>query len=467
MSENVNFPIGNIVLLDKIEKDYGFFDFMFKGIGGKAKNFQETVKSLLYNKLTNCLSITQIPKVYPKEAFEYLGLKEPPAERNLYRTIERLGDKFEFLLELHQQFLVKNDLVSKEQFIDFSSTYFEGSKPELSALGYSRDGAPGKKQVTFGISTGINNIPSALTIQKGNTQDKVHFNHMFNIARKILGENSLLIFDCGANTKANKTKIIEACYHYITLKAKKKKVYTPFIQTFIQEKSKGNAIRIEFNDASYECVKLIIDEEVNYIFFSKKLQQEQLQKRAKKFEKLLEENEIDLRKVKRGKELGSVITSEGYIILNGTLQKTLNPITNPYVNGLEGYFILESSVDAGHEEILALYKDRDKAEKIIRGLKEGLELRPIRHWSDKAIKGYLLLTFLTNFLINLTLYSAKKPIVRNIKLLRKYLNNLTLTVVYPPNAFKFTILSNISKEVMGILGVFVRKYDDKSLKLRW
>jgi hypothetical protein len=212
MSENVNFPIGNIVLLDKIEKDYGFFDFMFKGIGGKAKNFQETVKSLLYNKLTNCLSITQIPKVYPKEAFEYLGLKEPPAERNLYRTIERLGDKFELLLELHQQFLIKNDLVSKEQFIDFSSTYFEGSKPELCALGYSRDGAPGKKQVTFGISTGINNIPSALTIQKGNTQDKVHFNHMFNIARKILEENSLLIFDCGANTKANKTKIIEAGY---------------------------------------------------------------------------------------------------------------------------------------------------------------------------------------------------------------------------------------------------------------
>jgi hypothetical protein len=30
MIENVNFPIGSIVLLDKIEKDYGFFDFMFK-----------------------------------------------------------------------------------------------------------------------------------------------------------------------------------------------------------------------------------------------------------------------------------------------------------------------------------------------------------------------------------------------------------------------------------------------------
>ncbi len=162
-------------------------------------------------------------------------------------------------MELHQQFLVKNDLVSKEQFVDFSSTYFEGSKPELGALGYSRDGAPGKKQITFGISTGINNIPSTLTIQKGNVQDKTHFKDMFNIAKKILEDNSILIFDCGANTKANKKTIIEAGYHYITLKAKKKKVYAPFIQFFIQEKTKGNAIRIELiNEACILFDTLII-----------------------------------------------------------------------------------------------------------------------------------------------------------------------------------------------------------------
>ncbi len=76
MIESVNFPVGSIVLLDKVEKDFGFFDFMFKGIDGKAKNFKETIKSLVYKKLTESLSITQIPKIYPKEAFEYLGLKK-------------------------------------------------------------------------------------------------------------------------------------------------------------------------------------------------------------------------------------------------------------------------------------------------------------------------------------------------------------------------------------------------------
>jgi len=405
--------------------------------------------------------------IYPDEAFEYFGLKETPAERNFYRTIERLGDKFDIILELHQQFLVKNDLASKEQFIDFSSTYFEGTKPELGALGYSRDGAPGKKQITFGISTGINNIPTALTIQKGNVQDKTHFNHTFNVAKKVLKKGSILIFDCGANTKTNKKLVRNGEYHYLTLKAKKKKIYRPIIQLFLQEKENKNTVKFEMNDSFYECFKLEKEDETNYIFFSEKLYQEQLQKREKKYKKLLEKNNKDLKKVKKGKKLGSVITKEGYIILHGSIQKTLAPISNPFINGLEGFFALESSVDDEPEKILSLYKDRDKAEKFIRGLKDGLELRPIRHWSDLAVKGYLLLTFLTNFLVNLTLYLAKKPVVRDIRLLRKFLNNLTLTVAYPPNAFRFTVLSNISNEVMSILGDFIKKYDDNSLKLRW
>jgi transposase len=465
--ENVTFPIGNIVLIDRIKKDYGYFDFLFGKIGGKAKDFQKIVKSLIYNKLTDNVSINQIANIYPDEAFEYFGLKETPAERNFYRTIERLGDKFELILELHQQFLVKNDLASKEQFIDFSSTYFEGTKPELGALGYSRDGAPGKKQITFGISTGINNIPTALTIQKGNVQDKTHFNHTFNVAKKVLEKGSILIFDCGANTKTNKKMVRNGEYHYLTLKAKKKNSYRPIIQLFLQEKENKKTVKFEMNDSIYECFKLVKDNETNYIFFSEKLYQEQLLKREKKYQKLLEKNNKDLKKVKKGKKLGSVITKDGYIILHGSIQKTLAPISNPFINGLEGFFALESSVDDEPEKILSLYKDRDKAEKFIRGLKDGLELRPIRHWGDLAVKGYLLLTFLTNFLVNLTLYLAKKPVVRDIRLLRKFLNNLTLTVAYPPNAFRFKVLSNISNEVISILGDFIKKYDDNSLKLRW
>src|SRR4030066_2095778 len=112
-------------MLDRIQKDYGYFDFMFGKIGGKAKDFKKIIKSLIYNKLTDNVSINQIPNIYPDEAFDYLGLKETPAERPFYRTIERIGDNFGLILELHQQFLVKNKLISTipSPLICINSTY--------------------------------------------------------------------------------------------------------------------------------------------------------------------------------------------------------------------------------------------------------------------------------------------------------------------------------------------------------
>jgi len=152
------------------------------------------------------------------------------------------------------------------------------------------------------------------------------------------------------------------------------------------------------------------------------------------------------------------------------LQRTLSALDNIYINGTEGFFILESSVDDEPEKILCLYKDKDKAEKFIRALKEGIELRPIRHWSKYAIIGIFFISFLANFLINLTLFLSEKvasPIVKNVKLLKKFLINLTLTVVYPKNHFRFTVLSNVSEQILSIFGDFVWKYEDKSLDLRW
>jgi len=221
------------------------------------------------------------------------------------------------------------------------------------------------------------------------------------------------------------------------------------------------------NDRKYECVKRTYNDETQYIFFSEDLKREQFARKEKRFQKELERNQPLLKKTKTGKPLGEYYSSEGIIVAKGILQKIIDDLGNPHINGVEGFFILESSVDTEPELILALYKDKDKAEKLIRNIKEGTELRPMRHWSKWAIMGYVLLVFLTNFLINLTLLKAKKPVVKNVKLLKKYLMKLTVTVVYPPNGFRFHILANISPEILSILGNFIDKYRDKTLPLRW
>lgn len=463
MRANVTFPVGNMILIDKVDKTFRFFDSLFDGIRSKAKSLKESAKLFTYNRLGACVSVNRLTSVYPREAFERLGFDGVPSDRTLYRDLKRIGERYSFIIERYQQIIKNAGLASEKQFPDFSSTYFEGRKCELSMLGYSRDHRPGKKQVTFGISTGINNIPSALTIQKGNVVDKTHFKFMLNTVRKILDPGSMLIFDCGANTRPNKEKILKLSFNYLTLKAKKKKTYKRHIKIFKQLPKE----RFTLNGRHYECAKITEDGETKYIFHCEELEKDQLKKRAEKFRKELDKNAKKLAKVKKGKALSEHVCEEGYIITHGSLQKTVGEIENPYITGLEGYFILESSIDNSPEKILKLYKDRDKAEKLVRDMKEGTELRPMRHWSKEAIRGYLIIVFLTNCLTSLTLFLAPKPLVRNVKLLKKYLNSLTLTVVYPPNSFKFTILSNISREIMSILGDSILNWEDKSLKLRW
>jgi transposase len=463
MRKNVSFSMGNIALIDKVNAKFGFFSHLFSGFATKTAHIKESALLFCYNRLSKCVSLNQLTSVYPLDLFEYLGFKKQPKDRTLYRDLERIGLHHKFIIQKYQSLIKKYELVSKEQFPDFSSSYFEGKKSKLSSLGYSRDGKPGKEQIVWGISTGGNNIPTALTIQKGNVQDKKHFKFMLKTVSKVLEEGDVLIFDCGGNTKDNKEKIRKMKFNYLTLKAKKKTTYKKYINLF----KTGKKHKFKLNEKYYECVKTKFGKEIKYIFFSKDLYKDQIKKRKKRFKKELEKNEAKLKKIKKGKSLAKFISNEGYIIIKGSVQKTLTEVANPYITGLEGYFILESSLDDNSENILSLYKERDKSEKLIRDMKEGTELRPIRHWSKWAIIGYLVIVFLTNCLINLSLFLAQNPVVKNVKLLKKFLNNLTLTVVYPKNRFKFSVLANESEEIRSILGDWLDKYRDKSLELRW
>src|SRR3989338_9144188 len=267
MKENVSFSFGPIALMNKIDKKFNFFEIIFRGLGGKAKNLKESAKLYIYNKLADSLSINKILELYSFELLNKIGFKDEISDRTLYRNLERIGNNYKFLMENYQKFLKMNNLISEKQFIDFSSSYFEGKASELGALGYSRDQQPGKMQITWGISTGMNDIPVGLTIQKGNVCDKKHFNFMLKTVRKVLDKKSLLIFDCGGNTKKNKEKIIELDFNYLTLKAKQRNTYRRYIKLFEEQRRFGFIL----GGRAYFCIKTKSEDEYQYVFFSPEL----------------------------------------------------------------------------------------------------------------------------------------------------------------------------------------------------
>lgn len=329
-----------------------------------------------------------------------LGMKGKPSERTLYRTLERIGRYFPVVLGRYQHFVEENGIVDNNQIIDFSSTYIEGEKAELASYGYSRD--------------------------------KRHMREMLKIVSKVIPENSLLIFDAGADTKANKEKIRKLGYHYLSLKAKKIKTYQKYTEFF-----KNNFDQVEYfeiNGRHYSCIKKKEGKELLYIFFCPELYKNQIKAKERKFKRQKEKGNKILKKRKRDR----FPSDKGWIELVPSLQKTLFDIENPYINGIEGFFILESSVDNEPEKVLRLYKERDKAEKFFRNLKEEIELHPVRHWNKWSVIGIFFICFLANFLIN-----------------------LSLTVVYPPKGFRFNILSNVSPQILAFSVIL---YGDTRIK---
>jgi len=437
---------------------------IFEGIAGRMKDFLPIIRLHTYNKLSHSVAVSQLLETYPSELIKDLGMKSEVKEKSLFRGLERIGKYFPIIHERYQELLAKHGLVDDTQIIDFSSAYFEGTQCSLGTLGYSRDKRPDKQQLTFGISTGLNGISSALTIQRGNVQDKVHMRKMLKIIKKVLQESTLLMFDAGANTKANKEKIRSMGHHYLTLKPKKVGPYKKFIAYFYRHQDRVEHFQI--NDRNYYCISLLKKGEYNYIYFCPELYEVHMNAKEKKF----------LRSIAKGNQLlkkrkyEQLPSDKGWVQLVPILQKNLIDIGNPYVNGVEGFFILESSLkDEGHE-ILRLYKERDKAEKFFRNIKEGIELRPLRHWNDDAIIGIIFICFLANVMIYLTEMEGENqaPEKRsNVKCLKKSLINLSLTVVYPDNGFRFSILSNVSDKILQLLGDFVWDYEDKSLNMRW
>ena len=456
MRTNISFNAGTLILINKINKEFNLFDSIFGNIKGKTKHFIESIKAFINNRLDKCVSLNQLTINYPQELFECLGFKESPKERTLYRDLERIGLNHKFVIENYHKLIKKFNLVDKEQFVDFSSAYFEGEKAELGALGYSRDNQPGKKQVTFGVSTGMNGIPSSFTIQKGNVCDKKHFKFMLKIANKVFEKDSMIIFDCGGNTEENKQKIIELGFNYLTLKPRQRSVYKKYVEFY----KKSSKEILYANDIKYNCVK-IKEEDNKYIFYSKNLYKKLKRNRNRKFKRELEKNDSILSKVKKGKEIERFISREGDIIAKGIIQKTLIDGKNPYITGLEGFFVLESSVDEEPYKILKLYKSKDIIEKLIRNMKEGTELRPINHITKEAIIGYLIVVFIANCIIQLSHFLSKSNVDKNLKLLKKSLNCLTVTFIYDKSIFGFSVLSNISHEIREILGDSLKEFREK------
>jgi len=447
-TNNISLPIGTILTVQKYSAKLNLANIFCK-FKKKGVPIINLIEALLSYKLTQNLSISKASDWINQEGvLEEFNLK-PFEQRTLFRVLEIIGDNYkEIILDLQKNLMSNYNFKHTNVNMDWSSLILWGNKAPLGAYGYSRDHRPDKKQIMFGITELANpiNIPIGLTIQKGNMNDQEHFQKTFEQVQNIVKENSLITFDKGGNSKTNLASVEASKMKYLTAK-KLNKSTDKWIEDFDIVTSELVSLDQEIYGVKYE-----FPNRYDYLYFSKSLYYEQIESRFRKIERQLKEAQELQTSIEKNHKLPKKFQVNNPLIdISYEYQTKLTELDEDKAkkllgksifNGREGFFMLTSSEKLTLEEALKIYRKKDSVEKIMHSLKNEIDIKPLRVWTDKSIYGAILIGYIAQLIISLIKYDYKELKNTSTKFIKISLMNLTVTLVTLKNLRKRRIYSN-------------------------
>jgi len=458
-TNHISFPIGTILSV----KDY-FSKLRLWEVFGKHKtkgrDINNLIQALVSYRLTENQSICQGSVwINRREVLDEFDL-EPFHERTLFRVLETLGsNREEIMFDLQNRLFSCYDFEHTNINMDWTSIVLHGLQCPLGEYGYSRDHRPDKKQLTLGVTelTAPINVPIGMTVQPGNVNDVTHFPATFHQVKRHLKPGSLVIFDKGASSKKNLNLILESKLKYLTAKR-----WNTSDDAVARTFSKDTWELIDANDGIYGFKK-VFPSRVDYFYFSEKLQQDQLETKARYALRELEEAKLIQRSLDMNHGLPKRFTITNRLVtvkywyqtklVEIDEQEALTFLYEEIKTGREGFFCLVSSEDLTLQEALTTYRMKDSIEKIFNSLKNEIEIKPLRVWSENSIYGALIIGFLAQLFISLMRYDVKNIKHTSPKFIKRSLENLTVTVEKRKGKLRRVIYSNfdsISTRVLGI-----------------
>ena len=450
-NDNISFPIGTVLTVQNYYEDLGL-SVVFGKHKSRGRDINSLIEAVVSYKLTENQSISKASDwINREEVLDTFDL-ESFEQRTLYRVLELLGENREEIIADIQDVLFEiYDFEHTNINMDWTSFVLHGQKCPLGKRGYSRDHRPDKKQITLGISELSQpiNVPIGMTVREGNVNDQVHFNDTFDQVQNRLREDSLVVFDQGANRKENLERIEHSKLKYLTARQINKSDETTWIENF-------NELEPELVDKRYGVygLKKKFPSRVNYLFFSEHLYERNMESKLRKVERLLGEAEEIQRTIENNRGLPKRYRINNPLVnCEYSYQTKLASLSDEEarailkkasITGREGFFCLVSNMDLTLPEALAIYRQKDSIEKIFHSLKNEIEIAPLRVWSEHGIYGALIIGFLAQLIISLIRLDHKELKHTSPKFIKISLMNLTVTVEYRKSGRKRFIFSNFN-----------------------
>ena len=293
---------------------------------------------------------------------------------------------------------------------DLSSSYFEGKKCPLAALGHSRDRKKGTLQVNYGLVTDAFGCPVSVSVFPGNTGDSTTVLAAAEKVQSRFGIKSMvLVGDRGMITQKQIDQIKERPgIDWITA------LRSPAIQDLVQRKTLQLGLFDERNlfelvDAEYPGERLVACRNADLAEHRAHTRQSLLEattKKLKRIEKsvasgrLLGKDNIGVRvgKVINAHKVGKHFVLEideasfGFHIDEDRVRKEA---------ALDGIYVIRTSLPAkklATGGVVEAYKRLSNVERAFRSLKTvDLHVRPIRHRTEDRVRAHIFLCMLTYY----------------------------------------------------------------------
>ena len=202
-------------------------------------------------------------------------------------------------------------------------------------------------------------------------------------------------------------------------------------------------------------IKIIKPSSIKYFYFSESLQKKQLEAKARAvMRKLQEAKEVQKAVINKKKLPKRFRVNNELIEIDYSFRTKLEELSDEeaiellkasLINGREGFFCLKSNRDLTLEDALITYRKKDSIEKIFHSLKNEINIKPLRVWSDDSIYGAIILGFIAQLFISLMRYEFEDLKHVSTKFIKKSLKNLTLTVKFKINGVKNYIFANFDR----------------------
>ncbi len=293
---------------------------------------------------------------------------------------------------------------------DLSSSYLEGRKCPLAALGYPRDGKRGKLQISYGLTCSPEGRPVAVEVFDGKTHDDKTLPQALERIKQRFGiERVVVCGDRGMITEANIEVLKQHGFDWITaLKAPQLRalVETDALQLSLFDETNLAEIASE----RYPGERLVVCRNPHVA-----------RERARKREALLSATEKELQKVKasvdnprgrlHGKPAGLIGERAGRVVNRYKVAKhfqlTIADGRFDYQRSeqaigkeaaLDGFYVLRTSVGEDAltpQAVVRAYKLLAHAERAFRAMKSPeLEIRPLHHHLEDRVRAHVFLCML-------------------------------------------------------------------------